>query len=114
MNRQDAIEANYRDIFYHKTGRNADGSAVRVRVSGKCKTWKTRPTEFRLPVKYGLYGHHAITHENCGDWLTFDPTEAHEADLIRAERTDNCGFRRGVYQTCAKACCEYLFGRDEP
>lgn len=37
----------------------------RVRVSGKCKTWKTRPNEFRLPVKFGLYQSLAITNDNC-------------------------------------------------
>lgn len=38
---------------------------VRVRVSGVCKTWKTRPTEFRVPVKYGLYESSAITETNA-------------------------------------------------
>ncbi len=38
---------------------------VRVRPNGKCQTWKTRPEEFRLPIKYGLYGYGAITHLNC-------------------------------------------------
>lgn len=37
------------------------------RVSGKCQTWKTRPTEFRLPIKHGLYNHGAVT-ESCG-WM---------------------------------------------
>lgn len=39
-----------------------------VRASGRCQTWKTRPEEFRLPVKYGLYEHYAITHQNANDW----------------------------------------------
>lgn len=39
-------------------------NVTRVRVSGKCKTWKSRPDEFRLPVKYGLYESAAVTHEN--------------------------------------------------
>lgn len=74
MTKQDAMDAHYGQTFYHVTARNADYTAVRVRVSGKCKTWKTRPEEFRLPVKYGLYQSLAITHENCGDFLTEDPT----------------------------------------
>jgi len=41
---------------------------TRVRVSGKCKTWKTRPNEFRLPVKYGMYESSYITHTDAGDW----------------------------------------------
>lgn len=74
MNKQDAMNAHYGQIFYHATARNADYTAVRVRASGRCKTWKTRPSEFRLPVKYGLYQSLAITHENAGDFLTEDPT----------------------------------------
>ena len=26
------------------------------RANGACKTWKTRPDEFSLPLKYGMYG----------------------------------------------------------
>lgn len=40
----------------------------RVRVSGRCQTWKTRPDEFRLPVKYGLYESGEITHSNATCW----------------------------------------------
>lgn len=39
-----------------------------VRASGQCQTWKTRPAEFRLPVKYGMYESTAITHDNASDW----------------------------------------------
>lgn len=41
---------------------------VSVRVSGKCQTWKTRPHEFRLPVKYGLYENSAVTERNAADF----------------------------------------------
>jgi hypothetical protein len=40
-------------------------SITRVRVSGMCKTWKTRPEEFRVPIKYGLYESGELTHQNC-------------------------------------------------
>lgn len=40
-------------------------SIVHVRPTGVCKTWKTRPKEFRLPVKYGLYESTYITHGNA-------------------------------------------------
>jgi hypothetical protein len=29
---------------------------------------KTRPTEFKLPVKHGLYGYAYIDHNNCHDF----------------------------------------------
>lgn len=33
-----------------------EGTKVReFRVSGKAKTWKTRPDDVKIPVKYGLY-----------------------------------------------------------
>lgn len=69
-----AVDSSHGQIFYHVNARNADGSAVRVRVTGRCKTWKTRPLEFRLPVKYGLYQSLAITHENFHEFLVSDPT----------------------------------------
>ena len=31
------------------------------RASGSCQTWKTRPGDFRLPVKYGMHSHGEIT-----------------------------------------------------
>lgn len=39
-----------------------------VRVSGRCQTWKTRPADFRLPVKYGLYEHSAVEAHNAADF----------------------------------------------
>lgn len=40
--------------FYQTTGTNRDGSPIRCRRNGKVKTWKTRPGDFRAPVKYGF------------------------------------------------------------
>ena len=31
------------------------------RRNGKTQLWKTRPDEFRIPVKYGLYSYASIT-----------------------------------------------------
>lgn len=39
-----------------------------VRVSGQCKTWKTRPNEFRVPVKYGMYENSAVENWNASNW----------------------------------------------
>lgn len=36
----------------------------RSRVSGKLKTWKRRPEDFRLPIRSGLYKGGYITPEN--------------------------------------------------
>lgn len=54
--------------FFHDYITNRDGAPVRCRANGKCKTWKTRPKEFRLPVKYGLRTCFYITHRNAHEW----------------------------------------------
>lgn len=41
-----------------------NGNLWLVRRSGKTQTWKTRPGEFRIPIKYGFRGTGQITHEN--------------------------------------------------
>lgn len=65
----DAIDAQHGTIFYSETLTDADNiTPQRVRVTGKCKTWKRRPFEFKLPVARGLYDCGYITHDNCGEW----------------------------------------------
>lgn len=65
-------------MFYHATARNRDGSAVRCRANGKCRTWKRDPGRYRLPVKYGLRQCFYITSENEKHWYLEDPTENKE------------------------------------
>ena len=60
---------NYRDILHHVRYNNADGTPMRCRVNGQLKVWKTRPNDFRLPVKYGLYVYFYITPENAHEWV---------------------------------------------
>lgn len=43
-------------------------NVTRCRPSGRCQVWKTRPLEFRLPVKHGLYESGEVTHLNCLDF----------------------------------------------
>jgi hypothetical protein len=59
---------------------------VYARRSGRTQTWKTRPGEFSLPVKHGLYESTRITHENARYWHT------HE----------NCPLNEDGYQTVAQ------------
>lgn len=54
--------------FEHVSSKNADGTPTRARVNGQCKIWKTRPEDFRLPVKHGMYQCFYITPENAADW----------------------------------------------
>jgi len=64
-----ATNAQHGTNFWHATLTNVDGKTPQmVRVTGKCKTWKTRPDEFKLPVARGMYEHGYITHETAEDW----------------------------------------------
>ncbi len=40
------------------------GQVYKIRRSGKTKTWKTRPGEFRIPYKVGFAGTGTINHKN--------------------------------------------------
>lgn len=68
ITKETAVALTYRQILHHRSRINADGTPVRCRVNGMCKTWKTRPTEFRLPVKHGLYDCFYITPSNAEEW----------------------------------------------
>jgi hypothetical protein len=37
----------------------------RWRPNGSCQTWKTRPAEFRQPIKFGMRGYSQLTHSNA-------------------------------------------------
>ena len=69
MNIQEAINCKKGQTINHLTEKNKNGSPYSVRVNGKCKTWKTRPNEFRLPVKRGLYEFGYITEKNAKNWV---------------------------------------------
>jgi hypothetical protein len=38
------------------------GKWWQVRRNGRTQCWKTRPNEFRIPIKAGLYVYDALTH----------------------------------------------------
>ena len=55
------------DIHTQRTWtENATGRTWRR--NGATKTWKTRPGEFRIPVKFGLYAYGYITDHNHTDF----------------------------------------------
>jgi len=54
--------------FEHVSLKNADGTPLRARRNGKTQTWKTRPDEFRIPVKHGLKNTFNITHHERAQW----------------------------------------------
>jgi hypothetical protein len=48
----------------HIFARMSNGREWRVRRNGQTKIWKTRPGEFRIPVKAGLRAYGSIEHDN--------------------------------------------------
>lgn len=54
------------------------GNPSKVRVTGKCKTWKRDPERFKLPVKYGLYeSFYIVNDEFAKHWhLNIDEARA--------------------------------------
>ena len=81
----------YQTLYVHVTDlrKGAKPGATRIvsiRRNGATKTWKTRPTEFRAPFKYGLRDCLYVTHENAH---RFHPTEEAAAQSP-AGRWINC------------------------
>ncbi len=58
----------YKDELYHKDLKDSRGHSVRARVNGKLQLWKTRPNEFRLPMKHGLKDTFQLTQDNADQW----------------------------------------------
>jgi hypothetical protein len=54
-----------RETLYVIGWYNADGTPQEYRQNGAIKLWKTRPDDFRIPVKRGLYEYAAITPDNA-------------------------------------------------
>lgn len=58
--------------IWHRTVKRADGSAAGVRITS-IKLWKTRPGEYRIGWKYGMYEHGTIEPRNAADWTLVEP-----------------------------------------
>lgn len=48
----------------HENNGRRDGLCYAHRSNGGMQTWKTRPTEFRQPIKYGMHGYGQLTDLN--------------------------------------------------
>ena len=55
--------------FEHVSLTNADKTPQRWRRNGATKTWKTRPGEFRIPIKRGLREFGYITQDNVHEFV---------------------------------------------
>ena len=54
MTLQEAKALKPYDMIHHVSKKNADGTAMRARVTS-VKTWKTRPNDVEVHVKHGMY-----------------------------------------------------------
>ena len=63
-----ALTLRHGQILHNVHKLNSSNEPTRCRVNGQCKVWKTRPNDFQLPVKAGLYEYGYITPENAKDW----------------------------------------------
>jgi hypothetical protein len=68
ITKEDAMIMPHGTTLYHTSIKGSDKRPVRCRVTGKCKTWKTKPEKFRLPVKHGMRQSFYIENVNAGDW----------------------------------------------
>ncbi|NJL54617.1 hypothetical protein HC928_05040 [bacterium] len=56
-------------------------SPFRVRINGHSYTWKARPHEYKLPVKFGMRACFYLTHDSPERWYT----DEQEAITARSE-----------------------------
>ncbi len=73
ITKDDAMKLTHGQTIYHTSLKNADGTATRARITGACRVWKTRPSEFRIPWKHGLYTYGAVTQDNADEWTLVEP-----------------------------------------
>lgn len=69
--------------FYHRRMKGSDGRPLRCRVNGVCKTWKTRPEDFKLPVKYGLRECFYIEPCNVDEWSWSEHEAARKVSMSK-------------------------------
>ncbi len=55
--------------FWHRSLTDSRGFPMKCHSNGKLKTWKTRPNDFQLPVKYSVRQCFYITPSNINDWV---------------------------------------------
>jgi hypothetical protein len=66
-------EAQTASEFHHVTETQSSGQqCARVRRNGRTRTWKTRPDEFVLPVKWGMRDQFSIHEIDADCWNVAD------------------------------------------
>jgi hypothetical protein len=70
ITKDEALSLRSGQVLFHRKLRNRDGTALRGKVTGKVQSWKTRPDDFKVPMKHGLKDHFYLTPSNASDWCT--------------------------------------------
>lgn len=66
---EQAKQLQYGDTLYHISKRYPrTKDPLRVKVQGKPHTWKTRPNDVLITVKYGLYEYFYISEHDLDKW----------------------------------------------
>ncbi len=72
ITKEQALQLRHGDELHYRECKRIIGprggvsyTVERWRVNGVTKTWKTRPDEFQVPIKYGLYAYSYITNDNA-------------------------------------------------
>jgi len=53
---------------------DSNGQPSKARVSGKVQTWKTRPNDFKVPLKRGLYDTGYLPPSNADRFTLTEPS----------------------------------------
>ena len=70
-------------LVYIKGLYNSDGTAARARVTGKVKTWKTRPSDVEVPIKRGMYDSGYVTSRNLDRFTLTEPARVRPKNVLR-------------------------------
>jgi len=73
--------------FWHRDITYADGFRhYEVRRNGRTQTWKTRPGEFRIPIKIGFRGYGEITDKSAHEWSTAPLPDKPRPEKVRRSK----------------------------
>lgn len=78
MDMHDARRLRAGSMIYPKGKYNADGTAMRARVTS-VKTWKTRPTEIQIGYKHGMYDTGYLNQHDLANFTTKEPAPRKKA-----------------------------------
>lgn len=67
VTKEQAVEAGMHGGTFHY-GTCTENRKEQWRANGACKVWKTRPDEFRLPIKFGIRDYSYLTDLNAAEF----------------------------------------------